>query len=427
MTTAREALNRTLLLTRDLVPDEVTDDTIVGHLRGTRVTVVADAPNLGTVGGQSAVVTLVTQALALGADVDLAFPDVGILGNQLPLRGCRLAEALTQFSSDFMPDPRARSVSTIAENSAVFFIGSTPAAAPSSTSWRVVGTAGGGSLLPASEPGQPFPDYPLGALAAANLAAAEVFKLAVRPLVDVRLADLVAPSARAMVRILDDAIATAPRALGRVDCISGGAVIQAFAHVLLRVPEISGDLHVIEPDSFDLTNLNRYPLMRFSQVGRLKTEGLEACSTTSLRIRGTPAAFTSATMGDLAPLAENVAVGTDQIPPRWLVQDQEPAWLGIGATTHFQALVSDHTMDTACVRCLHPDDDGVRAAIPTVGFVSYWAGLLLAAKLLAHVSGRANSLGCATLLGSLRPDGPRARLDYEVRRSASCSRCMRAA
>ena len=103
MTTAREALNRTLLLTRDLVPDEVTDDTIVGHLRGTRVTVVADAPNLGTVGGQSAVVTLVTQALALGADVDLAFPDVGILGNQLPLRGCRLAvgERVRSQKSEF--------------------------------------------------------------------------------------------------------------------------------------------------------------------------------------------------------------------------------------------------------------------------------------------------------------------------------------
>lgn len=427
MKTASEALARTVLLARDLVHEAVSDDAIVARLRRTRVVIVADEENLGTIGGQSAVVTLVTHALALGADVDLLFPNVPIIGHQPPLRGSCVVDALEEFASDFMPEATARAPSRIATPSIIFYVGSTRARDLRGESWRLTGTAGRGALVPAADDSAPFPNYPMGALAAANLAAAEVFKFAMRPLVEPRLSDLVAPSLRSSVRLLDDSFVDAPRTLGRVDCISGGAVVQAAAHALLRIPGLSGDLRVLEPDRLDLTNLNRYLLVRASLVGQLKSECLEACSTPALRIRGVPMAFTAETLGTISPLASRVLVGTDAVPPRWLAQELEPQWLAIGATTHYQALVSDHTKDSACARCLHPGDDGVRAEIPTVGFVSYWAGLLLAAKVLEHVSGRPQTSGAATLLGSLRPDGPRARLDYEVQPAPNCSRCRRAA
>jgi hypothetical protein len=84
----------------------------------------------------------------------------------------------------------------------------------------------------------------------------------------------------------------------------------------------------------------------------------------------------------------SVLVGVDDIPARWLVQRASPAWLGIGATTHWSAMASFHEAGLGCAECLHPLDDPSTAAIPTVAFVSFWAGLLLATYFLRQVSGR---------------------------------------
>src|SRR2546427_44705 len=81
---------------------------------------------------------------------------------------------------------------------------------------------------------------------------------------------------------------------------------------------------------------------------------------------------------ELGPFAPAVLVGVDDIPSRWEVQAARPLWLGVGATTHYSAMASYHVPGLGCARCLHPKDEPGGGLIPTVSFVSHWAGLWLA-------------------------------------------------
>ena len=91
-----------------------------------------------------------------------------------------------------------------------------------------------------------------------------------------------------------------------------------------------------------------------------------------------------AAIGEFAP---SVLVGVDDIPTRWNVQEEYPRWLGIGATTHWAAMASYHQRGLACARCLHPRDDPATGPIPTVAFVSFFAGLELACYFLRTLAG----------------------------------------
>jgi hypothetical protein len=51
-------------------------------------------------------------------------------------------------------------------------------------------------------------------------------------------------------------------------------------------------------------------------------------------------------------------------------------------------MASFHTGGLGCAECLHPTDDPGNAPIPTVAFVSFWAGLLTASYFLRHVAGQ---------------------------------------
>jgi hypothetical protein len=83
-----------------------------------------------------------------------------------------------------------------------------------------------------------------------------------------------------------------------------------------------------------------------------------------------------------------VVVGTDDIPARWDVQRSGPAWLAVGATTHWSAMASFHEGELGCAQCLHPDDDPGGGPIPTQACVSFWAGLLVVAYLCRHAVGQ---------------------------------------
>lgn len=87
------------------------------------------------------------------------------------------------------------------------------------------------------------------------------------------------------------------------------------------------------------------------------------------------------------PLASRVLVGADHIPTHWEAQMLSPHWLGIGATTHWSAMASFHDPRSACAGCLHPYDDPDDRSIPTVAFVSFWAGLLLAVYFVRELVG----------------------------------------
>ena len=235
-----------------------------------------------------------------------------------------------------------------------------------------------------------------------------------------------APVGRATITLGEEST-PAPSDLGRVDCVSGGAIVQATLHALRRVPSLSAAVGVIEPDLFDQTNLNRYALGRRSQVDELKTELLEGLSTPMFTISGEAVRFDEQSAPELAPLTPRVIVGTDNVPARWAVQTEKPQWLVVGATSEFMAMASEHDGSAGCAACAHPFDDGIRAKIPTVSFLSYWAGLMVAARVLHHAAGVVSTESReVSLIASLRPDSPFGAIRYANARSPRCPCTVRA-
>lgn len=393
MSDVETALARTALLIRLDVfgSDPGTESLIVDGLRNTTALVVADRRNLGTIGGQTALVTLHNQLVMLGLQVDLDVPTVPLIARQSPLRDGDLARALHDYSDDLIPGGSSHPASA---PDVMFALGDTPAPpgairldANQMEALVDVGNAGAAG---------PWAGDPIVGVAAAAAAAADGVRAAIPRIaerLDRHIADLppqwlpvVTRSSRvnlshyAGVQVSD---------LGQVDCISGGAITQAALYVLLRIPGLRGDLRVIEPELLDLTNLNRYPLARGHLVGEQKTDILADLATESLHIAGLPHRFVRETLPFVAPLNPRVLVGVDHIPSRWTVQQSAAdATVIVGASSHDYVLVSAHPSGAPCAGCVHPRDEQSANAIPTIGFVSLWAGVVAALELLRSYTER---------------------------------------
>jgi len=228
-------------------------------------------------------------------------------------------------------------------------------------------------------------DYeaPFGALAAAGLAAGEAFKQAVASLrpsaSNPRSFDeTFKPTMETVIRLAPSGTPLPVGALGRFDCVSGGAIIQAALYALARIRNARGDVRLIEPEASDITNLNRYSLLRRSRINVPKAVDLATIGLAGFRFEPMTERYDAALRARLGAPAPLVLVGVDDIPSRWEVQAAQPTWLGIGATTHYSAMASYHVRGLGCARCLHPRDETGGALIPSVSFVSHWAGLWLA-------------------------------------------------
>jgi hypothetical protein len=425
--TAIEALSRTLLLCRDFVSrEEATDEAIVEAFTTTVVTIVADADNLRTAAAQSAVVALAGQVLGYGCRLRLVMPEVPVVGHQPPLRSRELREGLIDLAQDLIPGGGAEVVEHPEFNDFVFIIGNTRCATVNGQTWRLGGTRWSGVVARPTAAIPVWPDaFPLGALAAATCAAAEPFKGAVIRLLSLSGQALrheeLFPLTHCEIRLGSEDLLRDPVALGDLDIVSGGAIANGALHGLLRIPQLSGRIRVFEPEHLDLSNLNRYVLARLSQVGMLKIDVLSRWQRSDLSIQGHALRLDQASIDDVAPLARRVLVGTDDIPSRWFVQRQLPDWLSVGATAHFHVVASEHRLDESCVGCLHPEDDDVNAPIATVSFVSYWAGLILVARLARFLAGdRFAPSRQALELGALRTDAAHGLWWHPVQRNRKC-------
>lgn len=387
-----DVLSRTFLLCRDaeiVGENRPTDDELVEAFQGTRVLLVADEANLAAPAGQHALAALVNLVARLGVAIRLAIPDVPLLGYQPPLRGSRLRDALLDLGADVLPDYSIALDNATASTDLAFVLGDTPWSGQATLAIRLSGDSWSGMTSPIERGAARWSgDFPIGALVAAGVAAPEAFKFALRrlgaampyPLSN----DYLVPVESAAVRVAPPDTATGPFPLGHVDFVSGGALTHATLFTLLHLPAISATVRVIEPERLDQSNLNRYALARRSDVDALKTAILANYQQTSLTITGLPIRYSAATRQDVLPFASQVVVGTDDIPTRWDVQREWPRWLGVGTTSHFLTITSSHQTGQPCAGCLHPRDDPDTRLIPTVSFVSYWAGLLLAVRLLRH-------------------------------------------
>jgi hypothetical protein len=271
----------------------------------------------------------------------------------------------------------------------VFVFGDGMVDSPRVPTWRVGASDWAGMIAPVSiqlgalRPAQ----SPFGPLAAAALAAGEVFKYVIRRL---SLRDsynlrylAVAPYAQ-----FDFGAGTFTPSinLGSLGVISAGAISQAAMFTLFRMPNVQASCYVVDDDTTELSNLNRNVLSINDDINSLKVEAIKRRAPSGFNIRSIAERFPNGGSNPL--LTERIIVGVDDIPSRWAVQQQRPRWLGVGGTTHFEVSCSSHTLEEACAGCLHPRDDTTAGRIPTVSFVSFWAGLSLAARLVRDVIDR---------------------------------------
>lgn len=389
------ALARTLLLMRDEVDAEVADATLMQALTGTRVALIADAKTLTTHAGQSCFVTAALLMARSGHTVHVLAPDVPLVGLQPPLQPGGIIASLSATGADLLPGITFRTDLPARAFDLAIVLGEAPIEVEALHAIRLNADGWSGHIVPV-ENAAPFEAslWPLGAMAAGALAAGEAFKVAMRMLASrfrnqARLDTVFGLTDRSTF-VLAPAVTPYAADLGALDCVSGGAIVQAALYALARVPGLNGRVRIIEPDTGDITNLNRYMLLTRSRLGRSKAFDLAAAlANTNLRVTPVAARFEPQTVDALAPLAPSVLVGVDDIPSRWLVQRQSPAWLGVGATTHWSAMASFHRPGLGCAECLHPTDELGTGAIPTVAFVSFWAGLLTSTFLLRHTAGHA--------------------------------------
>ncbi len=388
------ALSRTVLLTRQLVGARgVTDGVVLNALCSTRVRIVADAANLASPNGQTLVATLAGQILAMGCTVRLDLPDVAVEGYQPPLIEKSLRSGLVSLAADLIPGQAIDESRQDSDHDHVFVIGDSQWRGHARMAWRVGASRWRGWTAPIhSVVGRLDGDFPIGSLIAASVAAPEAYKAAVRSLgvtvpVHPAIREQVAPVAAAAIALGDDDWPSGRLEIGCLDLISGGAISHAALHALLRVPSVRAEARVLEPDRLDVSNLNRYPLARRSRVRNPKIDVLSEWSRPNFTISGQSVRVDADSLNALRPLAEHVLVGVDHIPSRWVIQRGVPGWLGVGSTASFITLTSEHDGIGGCAGCLHPCDDDVEAMIPTVSFVSYWAGLLVAVRLLRKAMG----------------------------------------
>ncbi|PYY13062.1 MAG: hypothetical protein DMG60_22690 [Acidobacteria bacterium] len=381
--TALEQLDRTILLCRDYVATDLTDHEICHSLQSTRVLCVADLRNLSSLSGQTCLTTLVFLLSRMGMQVELLIPDVPMISSQTPISGKSLSAALAGSSEALITGATVR-CDPNSNPDLTFAIGDTKIDNGNGFCWRLHGTDWDGALtIRTVEVNAWATEKPVGPMVSAALGANEAFKFALRRLPLRDQADQVFFEQSRSCTWTFGSICLPDEGLdlGFVDIISAGAISQAALFALTRFPTIRMHGRLFDDDVTAPSNLNRNMLTLACDVGLPKVQVVTQRCGTNLRLQPIAERFDERLFSE--PLAPRMLVGVDDIPSRWHAQRQAPGWLAVSGTSHFNVSSSAHRKDQPCSGCLHPfDDPGGLNPIPTVSFVSFWAGLAMAVRLI---------------------------------------------
>jgi hypothetical protein len=227
-------------------------------------------------------------------------------------------------------------------------------------------------------------------MVSAALAASEAFKFVMRrlPLRNPSDAVFFAPSISSSWNFDPIAVPLGESIdLSSVDFISAGAISQAALFALSRIPRVEMSGRIFDDDDTEASNLNRNMLTLASDLRQPKVEITSRLCSAGVHLKPVVGRFPEHS-SDIR-LSGRVMVGVDDIPSRWRAQERAPNWIAVGGTSHYSASSSVHTPGSPCCGCLHPvDDDGGGQRIPTVSFVSFWAGLAMTVRLLRDALGQ---------------------------------------
>jgi hypothetical protein len=388
-----EALARTaLLLNQEWFAGHADERVIADALLNGTVRLVADAEALSSRAGQTAFVTAFMLTERLGIGIELAAPKVPVIDLVAPLRLPDLRDSLVELGGDLIPGGRVRLGPGEVQETFVFGESAIEFDAP-----VTVGVSDFAVELDRGHRGARCAgELPFGGFAAGAAVAAIALR-AVRP----RIEQAVGLTARApapspgppvhisLLNLFPDLATGGPFELGDVDAISGGAITNALLFCLLRIPELTVRVRVIEEQDAELSNVNRYALLRASDTGRRKIDQLAGSAIGPVEIDGMSSLYTSDTRAVLLPLARRVVVGVDDVEARWWVQEDDPTWLAVAATGNNIAQLTTHVPGGPCAGCLHTTPLP-QATTPTISFVSFFAGFLQACALAAGSSASRN-------------------------------------
>lgn len=408
--TLLESLSRTLLLMRQDLRIGTPDDRLVAALVGTRVVIVADERNLTSHSAQTAYVTVAILLARMGMSVTVVAPDIALVGAQPPLLRGTLVASLLELGGDLLPDVY---ISTDLPGQPVdmaIILGDTAWNGPANRTVYLNADDWAGKFATTGMGRWRANDWPFGGFSAAALAASDAFNIVMRKLR--KFAQHPPSFEKRYAPLQDTRFDVAPEdtpccsSLGIFDMISAGAITQSALYALARIPMNHGNVRLFEPETSDFSNLNRYMLLRQSRAGLYKAEDLALQALGGLKIEPFNRRYEGPNDPHIGPLGDNVLVGVDHIPSRWNAQREKPGWLGIGATQGYEIAASFHLPVGPCAGCVHPYNDTNDGLIPTVSFVSFWSGLLLAALYARHAAGEIiDPSEQFTGFSGIRPDG----------------------
>jgi molybdopterin/thiamine biosynthesis adenylyltransferase len=389
VTSREEALSRTTRLINQRYFDGHADEgAIAAGLGATTVRLLGDADNLSSRSGQAAFVTAFQLIARMGIGIELQAPEAALVAEVAPLRLSTLRATLLDLGSDLVPGTVVREQADAAQ--VTFAFGDTPCAEGSPI---FVTASDLGCLLTRQETERARlgGDFPLGGLAAAAAAAAIALTEAlpqIEQAAGMERAGRRHPSPGPPVRIdlaeLFPTLRACAAEFGRVDAVSAGAVTNALVAVLSWLPEVSAALRAIDDDGVEIHNLNRCFQFRAGDIRKPKVDALRGSSSELMAIDGIEVRLTPKSLPETAPLARRVVAGVDNSKARWFVQEQWPPHLYIGATSNQEAVLTTHHPGEPCAGCAHPDPLPEGEMVPTISFVSFWAGLLQACALLVE-------------------------------------------
>lgn len=414
-------LDRTVLLCRDYVHDGLSNEAIAASFVSLRVLCVADGRNLSSHSGQTCLSTLVTLLSRMGIRVALAIPETSVLLPQPPFVGGLLRDSLLASSNRLVAGAEVEVWDGKSRADLTFILGDSRAVGNGDACWRLGGTDWAGVVERRGMVPRWTADWPVGGMVSAALAAGEAFKHAIRRLTFRSSEDKV--FFESSQRAKWEFASVAPPAstdLGEVDIVSAGAIVQAAMYALLRLPSVRMKGRVFDDDVTGETNLNRNMLSLVSDVGSAKASLVAERCVPNFDLRPMRERFgVGRQVEELGPC---VLVGVDDIPSRWIVQRHTKGAVVVSGTSHFSISSSSHVPGEPCSGCQHPVDEvGGAARIPTVSFVSFWAGLAMAVRLIHRTMGVAYPRNRQHLwLTPLRMDLPRAAMWSPVAARIDC-------
>lgn len=176
--------------------------------------------------------------------------------------------------------------------------------------------------------------------------------------------------------------------------ISMGAINSALLYTLCSIPLIRCKAIIIEPQTAEVSNLNRYLFL----TARDAIQNASKCSVAQrfaqqhLAIKVYPESYEDYRFRLQSPI-DIALVGVDTDESRWHVQEDLPRVLLCGGTEVSQVRVSQHVnpAEQACLGCIYPKRDMPLSSaqpepVPSISFVSALAGILMTGELIKENS-----------------------------------------